>query len=136
VKISNHQTLLLTCVDKKGEGRYHWMFEILLILKEIKLMNIKPLGNRIVVKRTQKPTSKGGILLPESAQEKPREGEVVAVGPGKIDDAGKTVAMEVKVGDLVLFGGYAGTEVKSDNPDEELLILSEDEVLGLVMAQR
>jgi len=96
-------------------------------------MNIKPLGNRILVKRTQRPTSKGGILLPESAQEKPREGEVVAAGPGKMDEAGKLQAMEVQIGDTVLFGGYAGTEVKTDESDVEYLILSEEEVLGVMV---
>lgn len=88
---------------------------------------IKPLGNRLLVRRKKAPTSKGGILLPETAQEKPKEGEVIAVGPGKDDKS-----MNVQVGDHVLFGSYAGTEVQSENADEELLILTEDEVLGVL----
>lgn len=93
-------------------------------------LNIKPLGNRILVKRSKKATSKGGILLPETAQETPKEGEVLAVGPGKMDEEGTIEPMHVAVGDFILFGSYAGTEIQTDSVDEELLILSEDEVLG------
>lgn len=87
---------------------------------------IKPLGNRIVVQRSEVKTTKGGIILPESAQEKPRQGRVVAVGPGKIDDHGRCQTMDVKVGDEVLFSSYAGTEYQ-----EEFLILSEDDLLAV-----
>lgn len=92
---------------------------------------IKPLSNRILVKRTKAETSKGGILLPDTAQEKPREGEVVAVGPGKVNDDGKTEPMTIKVGDRVLFTTYAGTEVKCG--EEECLVLAEEDVLGILV---
>lgn len=91
---------------------------------------IKPLGNRIVVQRKEAKTTKGGILLPESAQEKPRQGVVIAAGPGKIDDKGKTVPMDVKAGDQILFSSYSGTEYKADA--QEYLILSEEDVLAIV----
>lgn len=94
------------------------------------MQKIKPLGNRILIKRSKAPTSKGGILLPDSAQEKPKEGVVVAVGPGKSDDQGRLEPMELKVGDRVLFSSYAGTEVKGD--EEEMLILAQDDVLGVL----
>lgn len=94
--------------------------------------NIKPLGNRVLVKRAKAQTSKGGILLPETAQEKPKQGEVVAIGPGKWDEEGNLIAMNVHVGDVVLFGAYAGTEVKTEDRDVEYLIMSEDDVLGIL----
>ena len=94
-------------------------------------MKIKPLGNRILIRRSKVKASKGGILLPDTAQEKPKEGEVMAVGPGKMNDKGQIETLSVKVGDMVLFSSYAGTEVKGDNEDEQMLILSEDEVLGV-----
>lgn len=93
---------------------------------------IKPLGNRVLVQRLKAQTSKGGILLPDTAQEKPKEGIVVSTGPGKLDDQGKTEPMNVKVGDRVLFSTYSGTEVKNLAEDEEFLILSEDDILGIV----
>lgn len=93
---------------------------------------IQPLGNRVLIKRVQAATSKGGILLPETAKEKPREGEVVAVGPGKMNKEGKLESMQVKVGDKVLFTNYAGTEVKNDTSDDEYLILSQDDILGVL----
>jgi chaperonin GroES len=95
-------------------------------------MKVKPLGNRVLVRRSKMKASKGGILLPDTAQEKPKEGEVLAIGPGKMNDKGEIETVSVKVGDRVLFGSYAGTEVKGVNEDEELLILSEDEILGIV----
>lgn len=91
---------------------------------------IKPLGSRIVVKRQEAKTTKGGILLPETAQEKPRQGTVVAVGPGKIDDKGKSRPLDVKVGDEILFSSYSGTEYKADETD--YLILSEEDVLAIL----
>ncbi|MDR3624662.1 MAG: co-chaperone GroES [Chlamydiales bacterium] len=93
---------------------------------------IKPLGNRVLVKRFKAKTTKGGIILPESAQEKPKEGEVVAVGPGKSDDEGKFNPTTLKVGDRVLFTAYAGTEVKQNDTEEEYLIMSEDDILGIL----
>ena len=94
---------------------------------------IKPLGNRVLVKRSNAKTTKGGILLPETAKEKPREGEVIAVGPGKREESGELKKMNVQVGDLVLFSAYAGTEVKTDGPQDEYLILSEDDILGVLV---
>ncbi len=90
---------------------------------------IKPLKNRIVVKRQEAQTSKGGILLPETAKEKPKQGVVVAVGPGEIDSKGKLHPVSVKVGDEVLFSSYSGTEYKADETD--YLILSEEDVLAV-----
>jgi chaperonin GroES len=97
------------------------------------MTKIKPLGNRVLVQRTKAKTTKGGILLPDSAQEKPREGQVLAVGPGKLNDNGTLETPEVKVGDRILFGAYAGTEIKeTSGDDEELLILAESEILGIL----
>jgi chaperonin GroES len=96
------------------------------------MATIKPLGNRVLVKRFKAKTTKGGIILPDSAQEKPKEGEVVAVGPGKVDDEGQPQKMFLKAGDRVLFTSYAGTEVKHQNSEEEYLIMSEDDILGVL----
>ncbi len=94
-------------------------------------MKIKPLRDRIIVRRVNgEEKTKGGIIIPDSAQEKPQEGEVVAVGSGKVLDDGRVVPLEVKKGDKVLFGKYAGSEVKLDG--EELLMMREDEILGVV----
>ena len=96
------------------------------------MKKLKPLGNRVLVQRSKVKTTKGGILLPDSAQEKPKEGKVIAVGPGKMDDSGQIEALSVQVGNTVLFGAYAGTEVKGMGEDDEFLILSEDELLGII----
>lgn len=93
---------------------------------------IKPLGNRVLIQRSKAQTSKGGILLPDSAQEKPKEGVVVAAGPGKADENGKVEPLNVKVGDRVLFSSYSGTEVKHLSGDDEFLIMSEDDILGIL----
>jgi len=94
-------------------------------------MKIRPLADRLVVKRIkQEEKSKGGIIIPDTAKEKPIEGEVLAVGTGKLQDGGKIVPLAVRSGDRVLFGKYAGTEVKLDG--EERLILREDDILGVV----
>ncbi len=94
-------------------------------------MNIRPLYDRIVVKRLEeKETIQGGIIIPDSAKEKPQEGEVVAVGQGKRLDSGKVVAPDVKVGDKILFGKYSGSEIKLDG--QEYVIMREDEVLGIL----
>lgn len=94
------------------------------------MTKIKPLGNRVLVQRSKAQTSKGGILLPDSAQERPREGVVLAAGPGKMNENGQLDPISLKVGDRVLFGAYAGTEVKQG--DEEYLILAEDDILGIL----
>ena len=94
----------------------------------------KPLGDRLLVRRSKNEKSKGGVLLPDSAQEKPKQGEVLRVGPGATRDDGSMAEMEVKAGDRVLFGSFAGTEVGvgSMADDEQLLIMSEDDVLAVV----
>ncbi len=94
-------------------------------------MNIRPLHDRVVVRRTEEErTSPGGIVLPDSATEKPVEGEVLAVGKGKADSNGDIRPLDVKVGDTVLFGKYSGTEVKIDG--EELLVMREEDIMGVV----
>ncbi|HMC81752.1 MAG TPA: co-chaperone GroES [Candidatus Polarisedimenticolia bacterium] len=94
-------------------------------------MKVKPLYDRILVRRLDsKEEVKGGIIIPDTAKEKPMEGKVVAVGAGKLDKSGKRIPLEVKVGDRVLIGKYSGQEVKID--DVEHVILKEDEVLGIV----
>ncbi len=94
-------------------------------------MNIRPLYDRIVVKRIEeKETVQGGIIIPDSAKEKPQEGEVVAAGKGKRLDDGKLVALDVQVGDRILFGKYSGSDIKLDGG--EFLIMREDEVLGIL----
>ncbi len=94
-------------------------------------MNIRPLHDRVVVRRLdEETTSSGGIVLPDSATEKPSQGEILAAGPGKINDNGEIHALDVKVGDKIIFGQYAGSTVKID--DEELLILSESEIFGVL----
>jgi chaperonin GroES len=94
-------------------------------------MKVKPLNDRVLIKRLEaKETVRGGIIVPDTAKEKPLEGEVIAVGPGKYDDTGKLVPMSVKAGQRVLVGKYAGTEIKID--DIEHVIVREDEVLGII----
>ncbi len=94
-------------------------------------MKLKPLNDRILVKRLEEVnTTKGGIIIPDSAKEKPAEGKVIAVGNGKRGEDGKRIPMEIKPEDRVLFGKYSGTEVKLDG--EEYLILREEDVLGIV----
>lgn len=94
-------------------------------------MKIRPLHDRILVKRIEeKEQVKGGIIIPDTAKEKPQQGEVIAVGNGKILDNGERVALEVKAGNKILFGKYAGNEVKIE--DQEYLIMREDDVLGII----
>ncbi|AYV46682.1 co-chaperone GroES [Caulobacter flavus] len=96
-------------------------------------MKFRPLGDRVLVKRVEEETkTKGGIIIPDTAKEKPQEGEVVAVGPGARNDKGDIVALDVKAGDRILFGKWSGTEVKVDGQD--LLIMKESDVLGVVEA--
>lgn len=97
-------------------------------------MNFKPLHDRILIKRIEEKESvKGGIIIPDTAKEKPQEGEVVSVGRGKKTDDGKVIAPDVKAGDRILFAKYSGTEIKMGN--QEYLILREEEVLGIVEGQ-
>lgn len=95
-------------------------------------MNIRPLGDRVVVQRVeQEKTSPGGIVIPDSsATDKPTEGKVVAVGPGRVLDNGDTRALQVKVGDKILFGKYAGTEVKLDG--KEYVVMREEDIIGII----
>jgi len=98
-------------------------------------MNVRPLHDRILIKRIEeKETVKGGIIIPDTAKEKPQEGEVVAVGNGKKTEEGKIIPLDVKKGDRILFGKYSGTEIKID--DQEYLIVREDEVLGVLEAAK
>jgi chaperonin GroES len=94
-------------------------------------MKVRPLHDRVLIKRVEEQeTMRGGIIIPDSAKEKPQEGEVVAAGTGKRLESGQVIPLEVKAGDRVLFGKYSGTEIKLDG--EELLILREDEILGIL----
>jgi chaperonin GroES len=97
-------------------------------------MKVRPLHDRVLIKRVEEQeTVRGGIIIPDSAKEKPQEGEVIAAGTGKRLENGQVIPLEVKAGDRVLFGKYSGTEIKLDG--EELLILREDEILG-ILAER
>jgi chaperonin GroES len=96
-------------------------------------MAFRPLGDRVLVKRVEEEEkTKGGIIIPDTAKEKPQEGEVIAVGPGARDDAGKVQPLDVKAGDRILFGKWSGTEVKLDGKD--LLIMKESDILGVLAA--
>jgi chaperonin GroES len=95
------------------------------------IMSLRPLSNRILVERVEEDTTtKGGIIIPDTAKEKPAEGKIVATGNGRIGEDGKVIPMDVKVGDRVLFSKYGGTEVKIDGND--YLIMSQDDVLGVI----
>ena len=95
------------------------------------LKKIRPLADRVLVKAIEKENEKrGGIIIPDTAKEKPQEGDVIAVGPGKRDDSGKLIPMDVKAGDKILYGKYSGTEIKLD--DEEYLIMHQDDILGIL----
>ena len=94
-------------------------------------MKFRPLHDRVVVKRVEEDTkTKGGIIIPDTAKEKPSEGQVVAVGPGGRDETGKLIPIDIKVGDRVLFGKWSGTEVKLDG--EDLLIMKESDIMGVI----
>jgi len=97
--------------------------------------NFRPLHDRVVVKRVkEEEKTRGGIIIPETAQEKPQEGEIVAVGPGGRDEDGERIPMDVKVGDRILFGKWSGTEVKLDG--EDLLIMKESDIMGVIEAKK
>ena len=96
-------------------------------------MKFRPLHDRVVVKRLESDTkTKGGIIIPDTAKEKPQEGEVIAVGPGARDESGKVVALDVKAGDRILFGKWSGTEVKIEGVD--YLIMKESDIMGVIEA--
>ena len=94
-------------------------------------MKFRPLGDRVVVRRVKEDQkTPGGIIIPDTVQEKPQEGEIIAVGPGARDETGKLITLDVKVGDHILFGKWSGTEVKIDG--EDLLIMKESDVMGII----
>lgn len=94
-------------------------------------MKIRPLQDRVIVKRLEEEeTTKGGIIIPDTAKEKPQEGKVIAVGKGKVTEDGKVIPLDVKVGDRILFGKYSGTEIKIEG--EEHLIMREEDILGII----
>ena len=96
---------------------------------------LEPLGDRLVIKPIERQeTTKGGIILPDTAKEKPQEGKVLAVGPGKLNDEGKRMPIDIKVGDIVLYPRYGGTEYKLE--DEELMILRESDILGIITTKK
>jgi chaperonin GroES len=102
--------------------------------KEAAAMKIRPLHDRVVIKRiAEEEKTKGGIIIPDTAKEKPQEGEIVAVGPGARDESGKVQPLDVKVGDRILFGKWSGTEVSISG--EDLLIMKESDVLGVLEGQ-
>ncbi|OGR87555.1 MAG: co-chaperone GroES [Elusimicrobia bacterium RIFCSPLOWO2_01_FULL_60_11] len=95
------------------------------------LKKLKPLSDRVLVKPMEKEQEKkGGIIIPDTAKEKPQEGEVIAAGPGKRDENGKIIPMDVKVGDKILYGKYSGTEIKIE--DQEYLIMHQEDILGVI----
>ncbi len=99
------------------------------------MTNFSPLHDRVVIRRVkEEEKSKGGIIIPDTAQEKPQEGEVIAVGPGDRDDEGKRIKMDVEIGDRILFGKWSGTEVKIDG--EELLIMKESDIMGVIETKK
>jgi chaperonin GroES len=119
---------VLTIGDKRGFDRINAISEF---EARGQLMKFRPLHDRVVVRRIEgEEKTKGGIIIPDTAKEKPQEGEVVAVGPGARDEAGRINALDVKTGDRVLFGKWSGTEVKIDGQD--LLIMKESDLLGVV----
>ena len=93
-------------------------------------MKVRPLQDRILVERIEEEVKKGNIIIPDSAKEKPQQGKVIAVGTGRIDESGKRIPLDVKKGDLILFGKYSGNEIKVD--DKELLIMREEDVLAII----
>ncbi|MFZ1991441.1 MAG: co-chaperone GroES [Alphaproteobacteria bacterium] len=98
-------------------------------------MKFRPLGDRVVVRRIEEEAkTAGGIIIPDTAKEKPSQGEIISVGPGALDENGKRVAPEVKAGDVVLFGKWSGTEVKIDG--EELLIMKESDIMGIIEGKK
>src|SRR5689334_21179371 len=105
-----------------------------LVKRRSRPMQFRPLGDRVLLRRDEEDEkTKGGIIIPDTAKEKPQEGEVIAVGPGARDEDGKTVPLDVKVGERILFGKWSGTEVKIDG--EDLIIMKESDILGVVEGQ-
>jgi chaperonin GroES len=126
--VSTQLSRLLTgIISRAGRNRSAALHD----REEDRTMKFRPLHDRVVVRRLDgEEKTKGGIIIPDTAKEKPQEGEIVAVGPGARDEAGKLVALDVKKGDRVLFGKWSGTEVKIDGQD--LLIMKESDIMGVV----
>lgn len=97
-------------------------------------MKIRPLHDRILIERMEEEVKKGGIIIPDTAKEKPQQGKVIAVGPGRVDDKGERIPMDVKKGDIILFGKYSGNEIRIG--EEEYLIIREEDVLGVVEKEK
>jgi chaperonin GroES len=97
-------------------------------------MKLKPLADRIVVERLEEETKKGSIIIPDTAKEKPQQGKVISIGPGRVDDKGNRIPMEVKKGDTILFAKYSGNEIKID--DVEYLIMREDDILAIIEKEK
>jgi chaperonin GroES len=97
-------------------------------------MKVRPLHDRILVERIEEEVRKGGIIIPDSAKEKPQQGKVIAAGPGRVDENGKRIAMDVKKGDSILFGKYSGNEIRVG--DEEYLIMREEDVLAIIEKEK
>jgi chaperonin GroES len=124
--MQNNRLVLCFCEDYRGVVRRETDVD-----RRTKAMKVRPLHDRMLVRRIEeKETAKGGIIIPDSAKEKPMQGKVLAVGNGRVLENGKKVALDVKVGDRVLFGKYSGTEIKIDG--EEVVIVREDEVLAVM----
>jgi chaperonin GroES len=121
---------------KGGEAqvlcRQFWIYATTILFREEEdKMKVRPLHDRVIVKRVEEEAkTKGGIIIPDTAKEKPVEGKVIAVGDGKVADDGKKIALEVKAGDKILFGKYAGTEIQIDG--EEHLIMREDDIIAII----
>lgn len=114
---------------KKPQGQT--LFPFATLKRRHRPMQFKPLGDRVLVRRVEEEEkTRGGIIIPDTAKEKPQEGEVIAIGPGARDDSGKVTPLDVKVGDRILFGKWSGTEVRLDG--EDLLIMKESDILGVV----
>jgi chaperonin GroES len=110
---------------------YHYSYDGNIIERRKNSMKVRPLGDRVLVKPLEvEEKKKGGIIIPDTAKEKPQEGKVIAVGKGKITEEGKTLPLDVKVGDKILFGKYSGNEIKID--DEDYLIVKEEDILGII----
>jgi len=110
---------------------YHHSYGGNILERRKSSMKVRPLGDRVLVKPLEvEEKKKGGIIIPDTAKEKPQEGKVIAVGKGKITEQGKTLPLDVKVGDRILFGKYSGNEIKID--DEDYLIVREEDILGII----
>src|SRR5687768_14170887 len=133
--LSTPRPLALSVIECCQQGRAKSTLCEIELFRRRALMKFRPLGDRVVVRRVkEEQKTAGGIIIPDTAQEKPQEGEIIAVGPGALDEDGKRVPPEVKPGDFVLFGKWSGTEVKIDG--EDLLIMKESDILGIIEGRK